>query len=448
MRQALLFVLFFLHLGSACFGQHKTDSLLLLLKTDKPDTVKLFRLVRISREYDNSGAYDSARKYANIALGLSAEIQNLSRDQKISYAAKKGAAGAYNSLGIIYADLGNYPEALKNHFASLRINESIGEKRGIAASYNNIGLVYNDQDNNEEALKNYAACLKIYLEMGNKKGIAAAYNNIGLVYANQGKPEKALENHYAALRIRETLGDKKGLANSYNNIGLAKHNQKKYEEALSNHFIALRLRDSLGDRSGMAGSYCNIGQAYLGEKKYKEAEDYLNRAKSLAQKIGQRDFLKNTYKTFIDLDSAKGDFKGAFSYHKLYIALRDSMDNETTRTKTLQEQLSYDFEKKEAAVKAGQDKKDALQLSENRRQKVVLWSVLGGLLLVIAFSFFLFRALHISRKQKAIIEMQKDIVDIKQKEILDSIRYAKRIQMALMPGELFIERAIKKSTGK
>jgi hypothetical protein len=46
--------------------------------------------------------------------------------------------------------------------------------------------------------------------------------------------------------------------------------------------------------------------------------------------------------------------------------------------------------------------------------------------------------------QKKIVEEQKRLVDEKQKEVLDSIRYAKRIQQSLMPTETYISRNIRK----
>ena len=45
-------------------------------------------------------------------------------------------------------------------------------------------------------------------------------------------------------------------------------------------------------------------------------------------------------------------------------------------------------------------------------------------------------------KQKMDIEVQKHLVDEKQKEILDSIHYAKRIQQALLPQEKYLDRLI------
>ena len=56
---------------------------------------------------------------------------------------------------------------------------------------------------------------------------------------------------------------------------------------------------------------------------------------------------------------------------------------------------------------------------------------------VIIFAFFVFRSLKITRRQKSIIEE-------KQKEILDSIHYAKRIQQSLLPTTKYIENNIQK----
>ena len=53
------------------------------------------------------------------------------------------------------------------------------------------------------------------------------------------------------------------------------------------------------------------------------------------------------------------------------------------------------------------------------------------------------RANVIISEQKATVEKQKHLVDEKQKEILDSIRYAKRIQISLLPTEKYIDICLK-----
>ena len=53
----------------------------------------------------------------------------------------------------------------------------------------------------------------------------------------------------------------------------------------------------------------------------------------------------------------------------------------------------------------------------------------------------MFRSLFITRRQKQIILRQKELVEEKQKEILDSIHYARRIQKSLLPTEKYIHKS-------
>jgi len=46
-------------------------------------------------------------------------------------------------------------------------------------------------------------------------------------------------------------------------------------------------------------------------------------------------------------------------------------------------------------------------------------------------------------EKNLIIEEHRSVLELKNKEILDSIKYAKRIQMAILPNEKYIERNLK-----
>jgi len=435
-------IICYLYFGTCfCFSQqNEIDSLLNIIKKDKEDTSKLHDLNNLAWEYDYISSYDSAMLYANSAMQLSNVMLKATTDPAVKKTIQSGEAFTYNIIGLIYSDQGNYPEALKNHFASLRIRESLGSKIGEATSYNNIGNIYDAQGNYPDALKNYSACLKIMEAIDDKAGIASSYSNIGNVYAEQGNYSEALKNYFTCLRIKESLGDKAGQANPYNNIGNVYYFQSNYTEALKYFFVSLKIRESIGDKDGTADSYGNIGEVFFKQKKYKEAEDYLNKSKELSREIGYKENLRNAYNSLSELDSARGNFKDAYENYKQYILYRDSLINEDNTKKTVQLQMTYEFEKKEAAQKAETDKQSAVTAAENKRQKIVIWSVIAVLLLVIVFAGFIFRALRITRKQKQIIEEQKKKVEEKQKEILDSIHYAKRIQNALLPTEKYIER--------
>ncbi|MGZ4038427.1 MAG: hypothetical protein ACXVPQ_11405, partial [Bacteroidia bacterium] len=95
-----------------------------------------------------------------------------------------------------------------------------------------------------------------------------------------------------------------------------------------------------------------------------------------------------------------------------------------------------------------QEKKEAVAKAESKKQKIVIMGVSGILLVVVAFAIFVYRSYL--QKQKANIEItrQKEIIEEKQKEILDSIHYARRIQAALFTPETYIARSLNRLSGK
>ena len=115
------------------------DSLLTILKTAKEDTNKVKELNKLSREYTNYSEYAKSIQYSNEALKIASTIEATTNQAAVKKAAQKGRATAYNNIGIIYNEQGSFDKALENHFASLKINEELGDKKGISASLNNTG---------------------------------------------------------------------------------------------------------------------------------------------------------------------------------------------------------------------------------------------------------------------------------------------------------------------
>jgi hypothetical protein len=81
-----------------------------------------------------------------------------------------------------------------------------------------------------------------------------------------------------------------------------------------------------------------------------------------------------------------------------------------------------------------------IQIEKNETIRMYL---IAFVIMVSVFSILLFRRFKISNRQKKEIIAQKKLLEIKQSEILDSIRYAKKIQESFLPTEKFLERIIK-----
>ena len=114
----------------------------------------------------------------------------------------------------------------------------------------------------------------------------------------------------------------------------------------------------------------------------------------------------------------------------------------------MQVEMQYDFDKKESQAKADQSKKDVVAETTRKRQSIILGSAIAGLLLVLIFALYIYRSLIQKKKANGEIIKQKNIIEEKQKDILDSIYYAKRIQQSLLPTDKYIDKNIKRLRNK
>jgi type VI protein secretion system component VasK len=82
---------------------------------------------------------------------------------------------------------------------------------------------------------------------------------------------------------------------------------------------------------------------------------------------------------------------------------------------------------------------------------MINYFIVTGLLMVATLAIFIWRGYRqkqkanvIITKQKQEVEEQKHLIEEKQKEILDSIQYARRIQRSLLTSEKYIARHLSK----
>lgn len=360
------------------------------------------------------------------------------------------AAGAYNNIGNVYMFLGNYPLSLHYYLKGLKYNEQSGIKKNMANSYNNLGIIYTKLEQNEKAVDYFLKAQKIDIELKDERGIGISKINLGQISAKTGDPDQAI-NHY--IEAKESLiraGDPFQLSIVYNSLGNVYYYKNEFLKARICFYRSDSLASLTTDKRTHTNIQINIAKTYLATGDVQKAKELIKNGLQLSKELGMKEFIRNAYLYTSKVDSAAGDYRSAFINYKQYVIYADSLSNEENTKKTTQTQMQYEFDKKEAKSKSEQDKKDAIANAEKKRQQMILWLVSGVLILVGIFSLIIFRNLRITKRQKLLIEEQKklveeqkDIVEEKQKEILDSIRYAKRIQMALLPGEKFMAGKLK-----
>jgi len=360
---------------------------------------------------------------------------------------KKGIASSLNNIGIIYQSLGNIKQALDNYTKSLKLLESLNDKYGISYCLNNLGYIYHGQGDYEKGLMYYEKAYTMYKEINELPGLAIALVNIGAIYDDRKDYVPALEKYNEALKLYEKMGNKHGMATCINNIGTVNDDLKKNQEALECYLKCLKLYEEVGDKFGIAHSLNNIGLSYFKNKKTDQALEYHLKSMQISKEIGYPLTIKNAARELYKIYKTKGDYNLAIENYKLHIKMRDSISNEENRKATYSQQLKYEYDKKAATDSVAHAKEKLIQSAELKKQEAELsmrknrqYALFGGLGLVIVFAGVMFNRFKITQKQKMIIEdqkteveAQKNIVDEKQKQLLDSINYAKSIQKANLP---------------
>jgi two-component system, NarL family, sensor kinase len=433
MRKAYLpFFLFLINVFHVVAqDQREVDSLLNRLKVVQSDTAKNRVLYELAYHYSGNDP-QKALSYAQ-ELKQSAE--------KIGD--KTGIGNAYFAIGDIESDKGNNKEAIGYYEKSLEIRQKLGNKADVAATYHhignahyylsnnieaskywilalkcyeglgmrnkmgmlymNIGTIYNAQEKPEEALKMYHLSAQIFQEFGIKQHLGKYHTNVGAIYEQQGKFAEALKQYETALKIKIEIGNKRDMATTYEFLGSVLTKLNRYEEAMKNLMISLKICDEIKDDYTKTGVCNDIGNIYLKLNKPKQAAIYLNQGLKLAKETGNQYWTYTSYESLANLDSMTGNYKQGLAHFKLFFIIRDSAFNDGRFRQIAEQQIQYEYDKKEAVLKYEQQ----LTQAQLKQQKIVITALVIGLIaLILAAALYYQRQKQKELKRQATIQAE------------------------------------------
>jgi len=441
--------------------QGKTDSLIKALKTAKNDTGKVRTLNAIAVSLDKAPTFDTALTFSasaqalaekldytyglakayEIAAHICANEDNYTKalfyeDKELSTykkaGNKNGIASVYNRMSTAYWKQGDYPTSLKYDYMALQLYQQTGNKMGLASVYQGIGVVYDEQGSDSLALTYFSKSLALYTELGDKDAVAGDLGDMGNIYDDMNKPGDALNYDFRALQLEIIMGNKTGTARNYGNIGSIYQEMGNYQQALDFEFKALDIDQKVGYKRGTSSKLVAIGSIYTSLKKFGLAKIYIDSALNVAKRIQESDYIKNAYSELAHLDEASGNYKNGLKDYKTYIAYRDSLINRQNTKKIVQTEMNFDFQQKQAAEKAEREEKETLAAQAHKKDLIIRNIFIVAFLVMFALSFLIFRVYRKNQSANKVINIQKQVVEQKQKEILDSINYAQKIQKGLL----------------
>lgn len=431
--------------------------------------MKVKYLYKLCWEYSTINI-DKAKEYGNKALDLATKINF-----------KKGIAASLNNIGNIYYYNDDYPTAIDYYNRSYKIREQLGDKKGMSDNLNNIGVLYRVKGNYTKALEFFLKSLKVDEDLKDTNGVAACLNNIGLIMADLKNFNKAKEYYQKSVNAYEKSRNNYGSASALNNLALLYQEYNIKDSAVPVFFKALALYQKNEDKYGSASCYINIAGIY-GEKgdKIKEKEyalkslqlrreindqegigscllmlakienesgkhtlalQYLNEAIKINKKIDSKQSLINTYKTAAKIYYDNGKYKEAYQYYQLFADHKDSLITKESLKSMADLQVKYETDKQKQEIELLKKENQIHELENNskeaeiNKQRTVIYSFIVLIIVIAAFSFFLFKALKARQKAAKKLELAYAQIEEKNKHITDSINYAKRIQTAMLKDE-------------
>ncbi len=349
---------------------------------------------------------------------------------------KKAIASSYHNIANTYYGMADYPRSMENYLKSLKLKREMNDKAAIGSTLNNLGAISRVEKDYKNAIAYFTESMEIRRELGNKQGMSVAINNLGNIYQDMGDLEKARDYFQQSLNIRKEINDKKGSAIVLTNLGSIYNAKGNYQSALEFYMQALEIQENLRDNINTAVTYQNVGEVYLNMNNTAKAIEFGQKSIALTENtaaiIEQKLASSLLYRAF----KKAGKVDKALEFHEKLLVLNDSIFNSEKNTKVNMLKTRFALDQQEAELKAQsraeKEKFQAVASAERSRQRTIIYSVVTGLVMLLAFSSFLFNRFRVIRRQKAIIETQKVIVEEKNRDITDSINYAKRIQSAIL----------------
>jgi len=314
----------------------------------------------------------------------------------------KGMAAIYSCIGTDFFLMSDYENALLYHLKALNIREEINSIPDRSSSLLNIASVYASIKDYDNALNYYSQSELLAKGLNDKSIWARVLNGIGGIYMVRDDHEKAIECYIQSLSIKHEIGDIRSTASTLHNIGDCYIELGDFKNAKECLMQSMKIAVEYGDRKFEAAGLQNIGRLFLVRGMLPEAIDQVKRALFIYNDLKTKKEQSACYKLLADAYRLLGDYKAA-------------LDN-----------ISRHYELKE----------EVSNLESAKRVE----------------NMILLRQIE-SMKNESEIERLKNVelktaynqIEIKNRNILDSIEYAKYIQETLLSHEADIKQAFPES---
>ena len=411
--------------------QQKFDSLKALLKTTTVPKERATLLVDIAKSIYYS-IPDSSIGYCEEAEALSKK-HNL----EVQLAYSLHCECRYLLLK------GDIKATIEKLNAAIIIFEKQNELKGLAKAYSLKSIALERLSKKEEELDYLIKAKNIHLSLNDKEGLSNVLPNLANAYNDLGQYQNALNT----LEEHQKLNLPKTSHQFYIevNYGLIYFNQHKITEALEHFETAVNIAHEYKMLDSEITGITHIAECYQSLNNLTKAQEYYKSALALATENHLLVEEKDALKGIVDLYEKEKDYNSAFFTLKRLKLIEDSLLNieKIKSINDIEHKLQLTEKEKIIAEQSLSLEKEKVELASSKNNTLML--IAGLVIIGIAFIFLFYynsktkKLYSLIQTQKKEVELQKEIIEIKNKDVMDSIHYAKYIQGSMLPSEKMMQ---------
>jgi len=342
-------------------------------------------------------------------------------------------ADALDLMGLISSNQGNYVKALRSFNEAFQIVENKECEKNIwnISKFTNSGMpefarlsmlgtiqsdvagIYSTTGNYDKQQSIIQDCIKTANRINDNTLLSQAFRNLGAQFFRENKLDSALTYYRKSLDYSDLCGYKKYRSNTYNLIGTIYLSQKLYELALANFLNALRSGKEQNNNSSIGGSYVLMSNYYNKTGKNDSALYYAKLGLAKSQNTGQVRDIIQAYNSLADIYKAQNRPDSALVYLQLANTAKDSLLS-LEKIKQLQN-IGFDEQ-----LRLQELEKESLQT----KSKIRIYSLLGGLGLLLIAAVFLYRNNHQKQKANKVLEATLSNLRSTQSQLIQSEKMA------------------------
>ena len=412
--------------GLTCHAQVKLDSIFQVVDTLPTLQRKLGKMEGVS------GKFKFSNKEINLILEKMRSFEKPNADYKTKFEIQQ-------SIGNVFYFQNKGNDALTQYFTLLSISENTKNNFYIGMAHDHIAETYQLLKNKAFAEKHLYYSKTFLEKTDSAKQIGELYNLLGTNYKDKGLLDSALKYHHLALEIRLKHNYKKAIAHTYNNLALVYSKLKDYKMAEDYLNKSLEIKIALKDKKGTAGSIINLGDVYANTNRVQQAKENYEKGRVLAMEAKAGKFFKIGTQNLAELLFETGDYKNSAILYVRSKQIADSINEEETNKAIAELTSQYETEKKDSEI-ALQQEELKTQEAENTKQKIMIIASGVALLMMVVAIFFIYRSYKQNKRNARELAIKNHEIEEKNREITDSINYAKLIQQSLLASKEMLDK--------